>query len=102
MDKIFALGLSSRCSRSSEILELALPNYQFQDNGSGWYARCRRIESALWVIKPRKISDYAEFVERRQNLFKLVRSRSNYAWQFADGYPSVQAKLGELAELWAI
>jgi len=102
MDKIFALGLSSRCSRSSEILELALSNYQFQDNGSGWYARCRRIESALWFIKPRKISDHTEFFERRQSLFKPVRSPSNYAWQFADGYPSVQAKLGELVELCAI
>ena len=68
----------------------------------GSYARCRRIEFALWGIKPRKISDHAEFVERRQNLFKLVRSPSDYAWQFADGYPSVQAKLGELVELCAI
>ena len=102
VDKVFTLGLSSQCVRTIEILELALTDCVSTQRDSDWYARCRQIESALWMLEPRQQKDHAEFRDRRQRLFSIVRSPNSYAWHFTTGYKSVQSRLSELADICAV
>lgn len=102
IDRIFALGLNARCSPTIEILELALVNHRSADIDSDWYARCRRIESALWMMRPRRCNDRAQFRRHRQKLFRIVKSPQSYAWHFTGGYESMQADLTDLAEICAV
>ena len=102
IDRSFALGLSSRCVRTAEILELALADRGTVQTDSDWYARCRRVESALWMLNPRHNGEAIEFRERRQKLFRIVESPNSYAWHFTGGYKALQGSLSALAELSAV
>ena len=92
IDRIFKLGLNPGCSRRIDVIELALAKSS-GDNGRSnidWYTKCRRVESALWMLKPRHDNEREEFVERQGKLLKLVRSPNVYAWYFTTGYESLQ------------
>ena len=102
VDNVFALGLSSRCVRAIEIVELALADCSTMTEDWDWYARCRRIESALWMLKPRQGRDQREFRQHRRKLFRIVKSPNTYAWHFMGGYKSIQADLSTLAESCAV
>ncbi len=101
VDRVFTLGLSSRCVHTLGIVELALADATMQTD-SDWYARCRRIESALWMLKPRQNRDRAEFERHRQKLFRIVKSPNSYAWHFTGGHKSIQGSLSDLAEICAV
>ena len=102
VDRIFVLGLSSRCVRTIEIIELALADGRTVQTDSDWYARCRRIESALWMLRPRRRRERAEFRKQRQKLFRIVESPNSYAWHFTGGYKLIQGSLSDLAEICAV
>ena len=102
IDKTFVLGLSSRCAEGTEIIDLALANNNRSVAGADWYVRCRRIESALWMLKPRQISVCAEFLKNRRMLFEIVKSPHNYAWHFTGGYSNIQNRLSDLIDLSAV
>ena len=103
IDTIFGLGLSPGYSRTIEVVEVALA--KSSDNGQSnidWYTKCRRVESALWMLKPRRDSEREEFVERQGKLLKLVRSPNIYAWHFTSGYESLQNSLLQLTKISAV
>ena len=102
VDRIFALGLNSRCVPTIEIVELALADNSTVRTDSGWYARCRRIESALWMLRPRRSRERADFQKQRQKLFRIVKSPNSYAWHFTGGHKSIQGSLSDLAEICAV
>ena len=102
VDRIFALGLSSKRVRTIETLEVALKEGGTVQTESDWYTKCRRIESALWILRPRQDTDNAEFLERRQKLFRIVKSPNTYAWHFTSGLKSIQSSLFDLAEISAL
>ena len=102
VDRIFALGLSSRCVGTIEIVESALADGSTAQTDSNWYTRCRRIESALWMLKPRQNRERAEFRAHRQKLFRTVKSPNSYAWHFTGGHKSIQGSLSDLAESSAV
>ena len=102
IDKTFNLGISSQCVGSTEIMDLALAGTQNNTAQSDWYVRCRRIESALWMLEPRKSSMCTAFLEHRQRLFEIVRSPNNYAWHFTGGYSNIQNGLSDLINISAI
>ena len=99
VDRVFGLGLSVCRVDSRDILEGALANHGSRQSTPDWYVRCRRIESALWTMKPRQNRYRAEFQQKRRNLFKIVKSPSSYAWHFTGGYAAIQQNLSELAEM---
>ena len=102
LDRMFALGLSPRQVGTVEMVELALNNSANAKMDSNWYVRCRRIESALWMLKVRDKRDRADFQKQRQSLFGIVTSPNTYAWHFTTGYASIQDKLSDLAEMCAV
>ena len=102
VDRTFAMGLSSRCVQTMDILDLALADANTESSGADWYSRCRRIESALWMLKPKDRRNYTEFLEHRSRLFRIVKAPNIYAWHFASGYATVQHSLAELAEMSAV
>ena len=99
IDRTFGLGLSARPVETRDILELALADRNTSRWTSDWYVRCRRVESALWMLKPQQDQNRAEFIKRRQNLFKIVKSPNSYAWHFTGGYAALQRDLSDLAEM---
>ena len=102
IDRIFVLGLSTRRAGTREILELALADNNNARWSPDWYVRCRRIESALLMLKPREYKQRAEFIKRRQNLLKIVKSPNSYASQFTRGYTATQKNLSVLTEICAV
>ena len=102
VDKIFELDLSCKCAQTIEILELALEDQNTALAGTDWYIRCRRIESALLMLKPRSNQERAEFLRHRQKLFRIVKSPNSYAWHFTGGYKLMQHSLSNLVEICAV
>ena len=102
VDRTFGMGLSSRCVGTMDILDLALADATVERSGVDWYSRCRRIEAALWMLKPRNKRDRTEFLAHRERLFRIVKAPNVYAWHFANGYATVQRSLAELAEMSAV
>lgn len=102
IDKTFALGVDSRCVQAREVVELALQDFSTGRSSSGWYERCRRLESALWTLEPRFKKQRTEFIEQRDGLLRLIQSPSNYAWHFTAGYAEIQERFSELAEMSAV
>ena len=102
IDRTFGLGLSSQCVRTPEIMELALADDSTAQADTDWYARCRRIESALRMLRPRRQGDSVEFRRQRQELFRIVESPNSYAWHFTGGYKAIQGSLSDLAEISAV
>ena len=102
VDRVFSLGLSTKCVGTIEILELALADSSSKQADSDWYARCRRIESALWMLRPRHTNVRAEFRQQRRELFRIVQSPNSYAWHFTSGLESMQGRLSDLAEICAV
>ena len=102
IDKAFALGLDSRCVRAREVVEIALADVSTERADSSWYERCRRVESALWTLKPRCKKNLTEFHKQRNNLFRIVQSPTIYSWHFTGGYTTIQQRLSDLAEMSAV
>ena len=102
VDETFALGLSSRSVGTTEIIELALADKVTGQRDSDWYARCRRVESALWMLNPRRNAEAVGFRKQRQELFRIVESPNSYAWHFTAGYNTIQGRLSALAEMSAV
>ena len=102
VDRTFALGLSARCVRTMDILDLALADVRTARSESDWYSRCRRIESVLLMLRPRESSGYTEFLKHRQELFRIVKAPNSYAWHFTNGYESIQRSVSDLAEMCAV
>ena len=102
VDKAFTLGLSPRREHTIDIVELALDDDSIEGAIPNWYTRCRRIESALWMLTPRCNLERVEFQGRKQSLFGVVRAPNVYAWHFSEGYGSTQSRLSDLAEMSAI
>ena len=99
IDRIFTLGLDAQRVGTIELVELALANSSNAQTESNWYMRCRRIESALWMLKKRHKCDLYEFRKQRQYLFGIVKSPNTYAWHFTSGYELIQGRLSELVEM---
>ena len=99
IDRSFGLGLSVRRIDTRDILESALAHNDSAQWTSDWYVRCRRIESALWMLKPRQHQNYTDYFRRQQNLFKVVKSPNSYAWHFTTGYSSIQRNLLDFAKM---
>ena len=102
VDRTFALELSSRNARTVEILDLALADVKGTRSGVDWYSRCRRVESALLMLRPRDRGESIEFFRHRQRLFKIVKEPNAYAWHFLNGYQSIQHNLEYLAGISAV
>ena len=102
IDRTFVLGLSTQRTGTRDILELALADRNNARWSSDWYVRCRRIESALLMLKPRQHIQRAEFIKQRQDLFKIVKSPNSYASRFTRGYAATQSNLSDLAEICAV
>ena len=102
IDKVFVLGLSSKCVGERAMVDLAMADRNNILDGSHWYVRCRRIESALWMLKPRQNSLRSEFLKRRRSLFGIVKSPNSYAWHFTGGYGAIQNSLSDLINLSAV
>ena len=102
IDRVFMLGFSTGRAGTRDILELALADSNNAGWSSDWYVRCRRIESALLMLKPRQHKQRAEFIKHRQDLFKIVKSPNSYASHFTRGYAATQRNLSDLAEICAV
>ena len=102
VDSAFALGLSSRSAHTVEVIELALSDVDADRADQDWYARCRRIESALLMLTPRHNKMRIEFQTHRENLFGIVQAPNSYAWHFTGGYKAMQKSLSELAKISAV
>ena len=102
IDRALGIGLNPRCTKPIDVVELALLKCSAEDADANWYARCRRVEAALWVLKPHSESDMQEYQRLRQRLFRLIRSPSDYTWQFRGGYDSIQRTLRALAMMSAL
>ena len=103
IDNIFGLGLSPQCLPTVEIIEVALETIDNNRHGEvDWYTRCRGLEAALWMLKPRHSRERPEFLARREQLLKIVKAPSVYAWHFTGGYESIQRRLLELAKICAV
>ena len=102
IDRVFVLGFSTGRAGTRDILELALAGSNNAHWSSDWYVRCRRIEAALLMLKPRQQKQRAEFANQRQDLFKIVKSPNSYASHFTRGYTATQRNLSDLAELCAV
>ena len=102
IDRTFALGLSTKFVHTVDVIDLALASGVTAYADSNWYTRCRRVESALWMLEPRHNLECAEFLMQRQSLFRIVKSPNTYAWHFTGGYQSVQGKLSDLVEICAV
>ena len=103
VSRVFGLGLGFQCDRTIQIVELALSE-SIDDRIADvhWYAKCRRLESALCMLKPRDDRRHAEFHTQRSKLLKLVRAPNTYAWHFSRGYEEIQHSLSELARISAV
>ena len=99
IDQRFSLGLSAHGAGTLDILELALISGNSSLWNSDWYVRCRRIESALWMLKPQQNHHHATFLKHREHLFNFVKSPNHYAWHFTGGYGSIRSNLADLAEI---
>ena len=62
IDRRFSLGLSSRCANTLDILESALEPENSAQLDSHWYVRCRRIESALLMLRPQQNQNRTAFL----------------------------------------
>ena len=102
VDRVFVLGFSTGRAGTRDILELALADSNNARWSSDWYVRCRRIESALLMLKPRQHKQCAEFIKHRQDLFKIVKAPNSYASHFTRGHATTQRNLSDLAELCAV
>ena len=102
IDKVFDIGLDSRCAQTLDVVELALRDRSTEGIDSSWYERCRRIESALCMLRPRFKRQRTEFHKRRNSLLHIVQSPSIYTWHFTGGYTTIQQRLSELAEISAV
>ena len=102
IDRVFALGFSTGRAGTRDILELALADSNNARWSSDWYVRCRRIESALLMLKPRQHEQGSQFIKHRQDLFKIVKSPNSYASHFTRGHAATQRKLSDLAETCAV
>ena len=99
IDRVFVLGFSTGWVATRDILELALADDKNVRWSSDWYVRCRRIESALLMLKPRHHKLSHDFIERRQGLLKIVKSPNSYASHFTRGHVETQRSLAELAAI---
>ena len=99
IDRIFTLGLDAQRVGTIALVELALANSSNAQTESNWYMRCRRIESALWMLKKRHKCDLYEFRKQRQYLFADCQIPNTYAWHFTSGYELIQGRLSELVEM---
>ena len=95
IDRIFRLGLSVRRVDTLANVEQALA----RQNSAEWYVKCRRIESVLWMLRPRQNQTDVDFVQKRNYLFKLVQSPNGYAWHFTGGHAATQKRLFDLATM---
>ena len=95
IDQTFRLGLSVRRVDARDTLEHALARH----DSSEWYVKCRRIESALWMLKPRQNQTCSDFAQKRNDLFKIVRAPNGYAWHFTGGHAATQQRLFDLANM---
>lgn len=102
IDRTFALGFDTGRMGAQDVLDMALVGSSNARWSSDWYVRCRRIESALLMLKPREPSHHTDFTEQRQGLFKIVKSPNNYAWRFTRDYVGTQKSLADLAEICAL
>lgn len=102
VDSAFALGLSSRSAQSVEVIELALSGRETDRASQDWYSRCRRIESALLMLRPRHHKLRREFRTQHKKLFGIVQAPNSYAWHFTGGYGAMQSSLSELAKISAV
>lgn len=102
VDKAFSLGITSSVVRPIDTLDMAITDRENVQSGGDWYAKCRRIESALLTLKPRRTSLESEFQERRGQLLKIVKSPNTYAWHFTEGLGLTQTSLKDLIEISAV
>ena len=102
IDHVFRLGLNIRRIDARDIVECALAGENSFQWSSGWYVRCRRIESALWMLKPLQHQHLPEFMEKKQKLFKMVKAPNSYGWRFSQEYTAIQQDLSELAHISAV
>ena len=102
VDSAFALGLSSRSAQTVEVVELALSGRATDRATHDWYSRCRRIESALLMLRPRHRKLRREFRTQHEKLFGIVQAPNSYAWHFTGGYGVMQSSLSELAKISAV
>ena len=102
IDRAFLLGFSTGRAGTRDILELALADSNNARWSSDWYVRCRRVESALLMLKPSHHKQRAELNEYRQDLFKIVKAPNSYASHFTSGHATTQRKLSDLAKLCAV
>ena len=102
IDRAFALGFSTCRAGPRDILELALADSNSARWSSDWYVRCRRIESALLMLEPKQHGQWSQFIKKRQDLFRIVKSPNSYAFHFTRGHTATQKKLSDLAETCAV
>ncbi len=98
IDRAFGLGLTIQRLQTRDMLEVALASRGSRQWTSDWYVRCRRVESALRMLKPQNQVTDSDFTTKWQGLFKIVTSPNNYAWHFTGGYETIQSDLSRLAE----
>ena len=99
IDHAFRLGLSLRRVDARDIVEYALAGENSLQWSADWYVRCRRIESALWMLKPLQEQHCPEFLQRKQNLFAMVQAPNTYGWRFSQEYAAIQQDLSDLAQI---
>ncbi len=102
IDDVFRLGLSLRRVDARDIVEYALAGENSLQWSKEWYVRCRRVESALWMLKPLEHQHFAEFVQRKQDLFDMVKAPTGYGWRFSQEYAGIQHDLSDLARISAV
>ena len=102
IDHTFRLGLSIRRIHTRDVLDYALACENSLRWSTEWYVRCRRFESALWMLKPLHNIHFSEFKQKRHDLFKIVKAPSSYGWRFSHEYDDLQRNLLELANVSAI
>ena len=99
---VFSLGATPRRLKTIDALDIALKAELDPEAKVDWYSKCRRIESALLMLKPRSKNTRSEFKQQSEELLNLVRSPSSYAWHFTAGLELTTKKLLELATVSAI
>ena len=102
IDHVFRLGLSLSRVDTRDIVECALAGENSLQWSTGWYVRCRRVESALWMLKPLQHQHIPEFLQKRQELFKMVKAPNSYGWRFSQDYAAIQQDLSDLAHISAV
>ena len=102
IDHVFRLGLNLRRVDARDIVECALAGENSFQWSEDWYVRCRRVESALWMLKPLQAQHCPEFLQKKQDLFSMVQSPNTYGWCFSQEYAAIQQDLSDLAHLSAV